>query len=151
MGQAASGRFDDPQQTFGGCYAADAMATALAETVIHEASSWQRDAWVVAEADLTSRWIVTFQRPARPVLRLADLTGTALKGLGLNNDLCASGDYTLPQQWAGPCARQAHKRYQRDLRYCTRSAISSALKPNAFFVLYVCTTWSSVAAVPLWK
>lgn len=55
---------------------------------------------MVAEADLTSRWVVSFQRPVRPQLLLADLTGTALKALGLNNDLCSGGDYTHSQQWA---------------------------------------------------
>ena len=63
-GRAASGRFDDPLQSFGVCYAADQVATAFAETVIHESSAWHRGSWVVAEADLTSRWVVSFQRPA---------------------------------------------------------------------------------------
>ena len=31
---------------------------------------------------------------------LADLTGAALKALGLNNDISASGDYTTSQAWA---------------------------------------------------
>ncbi|HOB92660.1 RES family NAD+ phosphorylase [Ottowia sp.] len=31
---------------------------------------------------------------------LADLTGAALKALGLNNDLSASADYTASQAWA---------------------------------------------------
>jgi hypothetical protein len=99
-GRAGSGRFDDPLQQFGVCYAADQVATAFAETVIHESSAWRHGAWVVAEADLTSRWMVSLQRPAQPQLLLADLTGTALKALGLNNDLCSGADYTLSQQWA---------------------------------------------------
>lgn len=99
-GRAASGRFDDPQQEFGVCYAADSVATAFAETVIYESSAWSQGAWLVAEADLTGRWVVSFQRSARPVLQLADFAGPALKSLGLNNDLCAGGDYTLAQRWA---------------------------------------------------
>jgi RES domain len=31
---------------------------------------------------------------------LADLTGEALKALGLNNDISATNDYTIPQRWA---------------------------------------------------
>ena len=31
---------------------------------------------------------------------LADLTGAALKSLGLNNDISASADYTASQAWA---------------------------------------------------
>ncbi len=31
---------------------------------------------------------------------LADLTGAALKALGLNNDISASADYTASQAWA---------------------------------------------------
>ena len=39
-------------------------------------------------------------RPANPWLLLADLTGTALKKLGLNNDLNAGDDYAVPMAWA---------------------------------------------------
>ena len=31
---------------------------------------------------------------------LADLTGSALKSLGLNNDISASADYSVSQAWA---------------------------------------------------
>lgn len=31
---------------------------------------------------------------------LADLTGKALKGLGLNNDISAGDDYAAPMAWA---------------------------------------------------
>jgi hypothetical protein len=99
-GRAAAGRFDDPLQRFGVCYAADQVATAFAETVIHESSAWRHGAWVVAQADLTGRWMVSLQRSSHPQLLLADLAGAALKALGLNNDLCSGNDYTLSQQWA---------------------------------------------------
>jgi hypothetical protein len=117
-GRAASGRFDDPLHQFGVCYAADQVATAFAETVIHESSAWHQGSWVVAEADLTSRWVMSFQRPARPQLLLADLTGTALKALGLNNDLCSGGDYTHSQQWAG-AIHEADQRWD-GIRYVSR-------------------------------
>jgi hypothetical protein len=34
-------------------------------------------------------------------LLLADLTGSALKALGLNNDISASADYVTSQRWDG--------------------------------------------------
>ncbi|WP_157269825.1 hypothetical protein [Azohydromonas aeria] len=37
------------------------MATTFAETMIHESSAWSQGAWLVAEADLTGRWVVSFQ------------------------------------------------------------------------------------------
>ncbi|MDZ5455212.1 RES family NAD+ phosphorylase [Azohydromonas lata] len=99
-GRVAARRFDDSQQRFGVCYAADQVATAFVETVIHESSAWRHGSWLVATAELAGRWIVPLQRPARPQLLMADLTGTAFKALGLNNDLCSGSDYTLSQHWA---------------------------------------------------
>lgn len=71
-----------------------------------------------AEADLTSRWVVSFQRPARPQLLLADLTGAALKVLDLNNDVSGGSDYTLSQQ----SARAIHEADRRwdGIRYVSR-------------------------------
>jgi hypothetical protein len=51
-------------------------------------------------AKLISRQIVRLHRPSRPELVLADLTGKALKTLGLNNDISASDDYTVSMAWA---------------------------------------------------
>ena len=47
-------------------------------------------------------------------------------------------------------AKPADQAY-KDLRYSTKSALSVALSPRDFFVLYVWTTASSVGALPLWK
>lgn len=54
----------------------------------------------MAEADLAQRWVVSFLQPVQTSLVPSDLPGTALKALGLNNDICAGGDYTVSQQWA---------------------------------------------------
>ncbi len=51
-------------------------------------------------AELTERSIVRFVCKRRKSLVLADLTGAALKSLGLNNDISATCDYTVPQSWA---------------------------------------------------
>ena len=51
-------------------------------------------------AELTERWVVRFTCEGRKALVLADLTGAALKSLGLNNDISASADYLTSQAWA---------------------------------------------------
>lgn len=47
-----------------------------------------------APTNILERHIVTYMRPAKPNLLVADFTGMDLKALGLNNDLCSSDDYT---------------------------------------------------------
>lgn len=97
-------RFDDPQiepdGRFGVTYAAASLDVAFAETIIHESSRFVKQRYEVPEAELMGRHVVRFERPGRPVLVLADLCGSALKELGLNNDLSATDDYTLPQRWS---------------------------------------------------
>ena len=44
-------------------------------------------------AELTERSLVGLRCERRKTLMLADLSGAALKSLGLNNDISASGDY----------------------------------------------------------
>lgn len=97
-------RFDGPPAgaigSFGTCYAAADIGVAFCESVIHE-SNWFHDGqYQVPLADLTSRYVVQLQRPAKPALVLADLTGKALKALGLNNDISAGDDYTVSMAWA---------------------------------------------------
>jgi hypothetical protein len=54
----------------------------------------------VPVAELTERSVVRFICDRRKTLVLADLTGAALKSLGLNNDISASADYSVSQAWA---------------------------------------------------
>ena len=102
--RAAYGRFDDPQtgakNQFGVCYASNSLSVAFAESIVHESSTYSAGRYLVAEADLKSRSIVRFSHPTKHQLVLADLTGEGLKAVGLNNDISAGGDYTLPQLWA---------------------------------------------------
>ena len=97
-------RFDDPQPErdggFGVCYAGNSIAVAFAESVIHEAGRFVGSHYEVPITELTERWIVRFRCERRKTLVLADLTGEALKALGLNNDISATNDYTVPQHWA---------------------------------------------------
>jgi hypothetical protein len=69
-------------------------------------------------AELTERSVVRFACERRKTLLLADLTGSALKALGLNNDISASADYVTSQAWA----RAIHGASQRwdGIRYVSR-------------------------------
>ncbi len=97
-------RFDDPYAgtapEFGTCYTASSIEVAFAETVIHECGRFHGGSYEIPAAELTERWVVRFACERRKTLVLADLTGAALKALGLNNDISASADYTASQAWA---------------------------------------------------
>ncbi|MBQ1762246.1 MAG: RES family NAD+ phosphorylase [Aquincola sp.] len=97
-------RFDDPDpgsaDAFGTCYTASTIEVAFAESVIHECGRFARGSYEVPAAELTERSVVRFACDRRKTLLLADLTGAALKALGLNNDISASADYTASQTWA---------------------------------------------------
>ena len=97
-------RFDDPDATnasvFGTCYTASTVEVAFAESVIHECGRFVGGRYEVPVAELTERSVVSFACAGHKTLVLADLTGAALKSLGLNNDLSASADYTTSQAWA---------------------------------------------------
>jgi len=97
-------RFDDPEPgragAFGTCYTASSIEVAFAESVIHESGRFVGGNYEVSAAELTERSVVRFACPRRKTLVLADLTGAALKSLGLNNDISASADYAASQAWA---------------------------------------------------
>lgn len=97
-------RFDHPDpggaDAFGTCYTASTIEVAFAESVIHECGRFSRGSYEVPAAELTERSVVRFTCERRKTLLLADLTGAALKALGLNNDISASADYTASQTWA---------------------------------------------------
>jgi hypothetical protein len=97
-------RFDDPDPgrtgEFGTCYTASAIEVAFAESVIHESGRFVGGTYEVPTAELTERSVVRFACDRRKTLVLADLTGAALKALGLNNDISASADYIASQAWA---------------------------------------------------
>ena len=96
-------RFDDPEpggaDAFGTCYAGSTVEVAFAESVIHECGRFVGGSYEVPADELTERSVVRFACERRKTLVLADLTGAALKSLGLNNDISASADYTTSQTW----------------------------------------------------
>ena len=87
-------------KAFGTCYTASTIEMAFAESVIHECGRFVGASCKVPAAELTERSVVRFACDRRQTLVLADLTGAALKALGLNNDISASADYTTSQAWA---------------------------------------------------
>jgi hypothetical protein len=97
-------RFDDPQPdragAFGTCYTASSIEVAFAESVIHKSGRFVGGSYEVPATELTERSVVRFACQRRKTLVLADLTGAALKALGLNNDVSASADYSASQAWA---------------------------------------------------
>jgi RES domain len=97
-------RFDDPEpervEAYGTCYTANSIAVAFAESVIHEAGRFVAGSYEVPLGELKERAVVRFRCERRKSLVLADLTGEALKALGLNNDVSASNDYQATQAWS---------------------------------------------------
>lgn len=81
-------------EAFGTCYTANSIEAAFAESVVHECGRFVGGSDAVPVAELTERSVVRFACERRKTLALADLTGVALKALGLSNDISASGDYT---------------------------------------------------------
>lgn len=100
-GKGKAYRFDDPAQAFGTTYTALDIDVAFAETVLHQEGLFRGSRWVINAASITQRYVVTYARPTRPGLLVADFTGADLKALGLNNDLCSSDDYTASMAVSG--------------------------------------------------
>ena len=139
--RSASHRFDDPlsdaSQRFGMLYAAQDLETAFCESVLHECSLFVGGCNVVPRCEMDGRSLVRLHHPHAERLRLADMTGKALKAMGLNNDLSAGDDYRLPQRWSRALFEAKPRldgiRYrsrQRNDRYCyalfDRSGVAGA-------------------------
>ncbi len=92
-------------QRFGVCYAGSTLKVAFAESVLNGTAVYRDGHWQLARSDFDRRSHVTFQAGPHKSLRLADMTGDALKTLGLNNDLSGGDDYALSQQWAAAVHR----------------------------------------------
>jgi hypothetical protein len=102
--RSVSHRFDDPSPDpaarFGVLYAGESVEVAFCESVIHENSNFKNGRFEVASSEIDGRHLVWFTHPTAVSLTLADLTGDALKLLGLNNDISSGNDYDVPQRWA---------------------------------------------------
>lgn len=94
-------RFDDPARVFGVTYAADTLAVAICETILHTVGDHRAGQWWLDRSTVARRAIVHYVHPTQTHLRLVDLSGMALKRLGLDNDVSASDDYAPTQQLSG--------------------------------------------------
>jgi hypothetical protein len=106
FGRSGRYRFDDPAAhtaagaDYGVLYVAQDPETAFCESVIHEGSLFRNGSFEVAKSALAERSLVAFKHPTKNVLSFVDMTGDALKALGLNNDISAGDDYVIPQHWS---------------------------------------------------
>lgn len=105
FGRSGVYRFDDPRialnytkagSWFGTCYTANSLEVAFAETILHDAVLTGPH-YQVSAALLDARFVVEFK--GQP-LTLADMTGPALKALGLTGALSTIVPYRIPQRWA---------------------------------------------------
>lgn len=84
-GKGKASRFDDPAQVYGVTYTALYLEVAFAETILHQKGYFTGNQWLIDEANIRERKIVTSTRPVKPNLRVADFTGVKLKALGLQS------------------------------------------------------------------
>lgn len=100
FGRSAGNRFDDnsrpPSKRFGTCFLGLSLRVAIAETVLHDLMP-EGGHFVVPPDELESKQIVRFQGGT---LKLAKLTGTALKRIVGSSEISTIFPYDLPQAWA---------------------------------------------------
>jgi len=127
-GVSAGYRFDDPRgaaaaATYGVLYVADMPETAFCESIIHGSALYRSGFYEVPAFKAAERTLVGFRHPVRSTLRLVDLTGDALKRLGLTNDISSSDDYAGPQAWS----RAIHEAIPKadGIRYVSRQRNSN--------------------------
>lgn len=122
FGTSQANRFDDPSASpagrFGTCYCGFDLTTAIAETILHDELP-AAGRFTVTAHEFSSRFLVRFEAPQeRATLRLADLTGVALKRLGGDGSISTVQPYGLPQRWAG--AIHAHPEQVDGMLYMSR-------------------------------
>ena len=100
FGRSRGNRFDDPTwkraDRFGTCYLGLDLTVAMAESLLHDVEP-TKGRFDVALSEIESRYVSRFHGP---VLRIANLTGTALFLLGGNGELSGTTDYKLTQRWS---------------------------------------------------
>lgn len=103
FGASGKNRFDAPGRIdvargpeFKACYFGFGLNVAVAETVLHDEVADDGE-FRMAPDTLASKHVITFSGRA---LKLADLTGAALKRIGGHADLSGTDDYAVTQQWA---------------------------------------------------
>ncbi len=102
FGRSGGNRFDDPALSYGVCYLGagniqDAVTVAFAESVLHDRTATD-GGFDVGVSELTDRQVVRFANRSR--LIVADLTGAALKRIGLDGRISTLTPYDVPQAWS---------------------------------------------------
>lgn len=92
FGTSGDNRFDDPDRSYGVCYAARSLEGAFAETCLREVG-----ATLVSMAMLATRSVTTITITAE--LHLVELHGPGLARLGATA-LASSGAYDVSQPWS---------------------------------------------------
>jgi len=118
FGRSAGNRFDDhslpASGRFGTSYMATSLCGALAETVLHDLMP-QAGHFIVPPDELESKYLVRFEGAS---LRLAKLTGIALKRIVGSSEISTVLPYDLPQSWA--IALHAHPAKVDGILYMSR-------------------------------
>lgn len=100
FGRTGNFRWDAPDKSYGVLYLAESIECAFAETFGHNITETHRpgDAKLIGSQELLERKI--YQVTTARALRLADLSGTGLAYLNLDNQINTVTDYTAPQEWS---------------------------------------------------
>lgn len=100
FGTRAANRFDDAslpvENRFGTCYLGMSLTVAFAESILHDRNP-EGGRFHVTGAEIGMRFAYRLDGPP---LRLAKLTGAALKKLGGHGELSGTSDYAIPRQWS---------------------------------------------------
>src|SRR5690606_34133725 len=92
FGRNKANRFDSPDGSYGTCYFALSLITAVAETLLHDRIPTP-DGYEVDTESVYARRVHRFDDTAQ--LRLADLTGEHLNLLNAHAELSGTSDYVL--------------------------------------------------------
>jgi hypothetical protein len=100
FGTTGANRFDDPNPNkaarYGTCYFGCGLETAIAETLLHDASP-VKGFFLISPNEIAARFVVHYKGSS---LTLADLTGASLKRIGLHAELSGTSYYKTPQRWS---------------------------------------------------
>ncbi|MBB5421693.1 hypothetical protein OKW33_006526 [Paraburkholderia atlantica] len=125
FGKTASHRFDDPKMEYGTSYFGLNVATAVAESLLHDLEPVGARYRIAAD-EVKRRFIHTFDGED---LTLADLTGQSMNVLGAHAGLFGTANYSIPMRWSR--AIHTHPADVDGILY-----VSRMMAPNLAVVLF---------------
>ncbi|MGF6408930.1 RES family NAD+ phosphorylase [Paraburkholderia sp. MM5482-R1] len=125
FGKTASHRFDDSRREYGTSYFGLSLATAVAESLLHDLEP-VGTRYQVAADEVKRRFIHRFEGRD---LALADLTGQSMNILGAHAGLFGAANYSIPMRWSR--AIYAHPADVDGILY-----VSRMMAPNLAVVLF---------------